>query len=175
MSGIFRRTMAYFGLVEDDDEYDDFGDTGLDEEYSYKDPYLSRSAKRVERSMPERSMPDYQSSEPIRTQEPPPLRTIGPPQPRVHVVEPKSFNDAQNISDRFKASIPVIINLQFLDQETSKRLIDFASGLTYGLDGGIQKVADRVFLITPANVQVSAEEHRRLHEKGLYNQSSGLT
>ncbi|MDI6799308.1 MAG: cell division protein SepF [Actinomycetota bacterium] len=168
MSGIFRRTMAYFGLVEDD-EYDEFDDMGLDEEYSYEDPYLSRSVKRVERSMP-----DYQPSEPIRAQEPPPLRTIGPPQPRVHIVEPKSFNDAQNISDRFKASIPVIINLQFLDQETSKRLIDFASGLTYGLDGGIQKVADRVFLITPANVQVSAEEHRRLREKGLYNQSNGL-
>lgn len=170
MSGIFRRTMAYFGLVEDD-EYDEFEEMEIEEDYPYEDPYSSRSSiRRVERS----PASDYPMSEPAKAHEAPSVRTIGQVQPRVHIVEPKTFNDAQNISDKFKVGIPVIINLQLLDQETSKRLIDFASGLTYGLDGGIQKVADRVFLITPANVQVSAEEHRRLREKGLFNQSNGL-
>jgi hypothetical protein len=69
-----------------------------------------------------------------------------------------SFNDAQQIADRFKDGVPVIINLQSADQDLSKRLIDFASGLTYALDGGMQRVADKVFLLTPRNVEVSAEE-----------------
>ncbi|MDI6816662.1 MAG: cell division protein SepF [Actinomycetota bacterium] len=93
-----------------------------------------------------------------------------PPQVRVHIVEPRNFNDCQQIADKYKENIPVIINLQLSDADLSKRLIDFASGLTYALDGGMQKVADRVFLLTPNNVDVSAEERRRLLEKGFFNQ-----
>jgi cell division inhibitor SepF len=89
----------------------------------------------------------------------------------VHLVIPKSFNDAQQIADQFKDAIPVIINLQGTDTELSKRLIDFASGLTYGLEGGMQRIADKVFLLTPRNVEVSAEERARLIEKGFFNQS----
>ena len=83
---------------------------------------------------------------------------------------PKNFNDAQQIADKFKVDIPVIINLQGADVELSKRLIDFGSGLTYALDGGMQRVADKVFLMTPRNVEVSAEEKARLMEKGFFNQ-----
>ena len=90
---------------------------------------------------------------------------------QVHLVIPKSFNDAQQIADQFKDSIPVILNLQGADTELSKRLIDFASGLTYALDGGMQRIADKVFLLTPRNVEVSAEERARLIEKGFFNQS----
>ena len=90
---------------------------------------------------------------------------------RVHLVIPKSFNDAQQVADRFKDSIPVILNLQNSDTDLSKRLIDFASGLTYALDGGMQRIADKVFLLTPRNVDVSAEERARLVEKGFFNQS----
>ncbi len=90
---------------------------------------------------------------------------------RVHLVVPKSFNDAQDVADKFKDSIPVIINLQSSDPELSKRLIDFASGLTYALDGGMQRIADKVFLLTPRNVEVSAEERAALIEKGFFNQS----
>ena len=82
-------------------------------------------------------------------------------QVRVHLVLPRSFNDAQQIADRFKDSVPVILNLQCADNELSKRLIDFASGLTYALDGSMQRVADKVFLLTPRNVEVSAEERAR--------------
>jgi FtsZ-interacting cell division protein YlmF len=90
---------------------------------------------------------------------------------RVHFVIPKSFNDAQDVADKFKDSIPVILNLQQSDTDLSKRLIDFASGLTYALDGGMQRIADKVFLLTPRNVEVSAEERARLIEKGFFNQS----
>jgi len=89
---------------------------------------------------------------------------------KVHLVEPKNFNDAQLIADKFKSDIPVILNLQTSDTELSKRLIDFASGLTYALEGGIERVADKVFLLTPRNVEVSAEEKQRLIEKGFFNQ-----
>jgi cell division inhibitor SepF len=91
-------------------------------------------------------------------------------QVRMHMVEPKSFNDAEQIGQKFKADIPVIINLQQADPELAKRLIDFASGLTYGLDGGIQRVAEKVFLLSPHNVEVSAEDKRWLREKGFFNQ-----
>ena len=84
---------------------------------------------------------------------------------------PKNFNDAQQIADRFKDTVPVILNLQTTDTDLSKRLIDFASGLTYALDGGMQRIADKVFLLTPRNVEVSAEERARLIEKGFFNQS----
>ncbi len=90
---------------------------------------------------------------------------------RVHLVIPKSFNDAQQIADKFKDSIPVLLNLQSTDNDLSKRLIDFASGLTYALDGGMQRVADKVFMLTPRNVQISAEERAELIEKGFFNQS----
>jgi cell division inhibitor SepF len=90
---------------------------------------------------------------------------------RVHLVVPKSFNDAQDVADKFKDSIPVILNLQGSDTDLSKRLIDFSSGLTYALDGGMQRIADKVFLLTPRNVEVSAEERARLIEKGFFNQS----
>ena len=92
-------------------------------------------------------------------------------QVRVHLVIPKNFNDAQQIADKFKDSVPVILNLQGADTDLSKRLIDFASGLTYALDGGMQRIADKVFLLTPRNVEVSAEERARLLEKGFFNQS----
>jgi len=90
---------------------------------------------------------------------------------RVHLVIPKSFNDAQQIADKFKDSIPVILNLQGTETDLSKRLIDFASGLTYALDGGMQRIADKVFMLTPRNVEISAEERARLIEKGFFNQS----
>ena len=90
---------------------------------------------------------------------------------RVHLVIPKSFNDAQQVADKFKQSIPVVLNLQATDNDLAKRLIDFASGLTYALDGGMQRIAHKVFMLTPRNVQISAEERAELIEKGFFNQS----
>ena len=90
---------------------------------------------------------------------------------QVHPVTPHSFNDAQEVADRFKRAVPVILNLQATEGELAKRLIDFASGLTHALEGGMQKIAEKTFLLTPRNVEVSAEEKARLVEKGFFNQS----
>ena len=89
----------------------------------------------------------------------------------VHLVIPKSFNDAQQVADKFREGIPVILNLQGIDTPLVMRLIDFASGLTYALDGGMQRIADKVFMLTPRNVELSAEERARLIEKGFFNQA----
>ena len=92
------------------------------------------------------------------------------PPTRVSVVDPSSFNDAQALADRFKRQQPVILNLQNVDGDLSRRLVDFCAGLTYALDGQIQTVANRVFLLTPRNVEVSAEERKRLAERAFFNQ-----
>jgi cell division inhibitor SepF len=93
------------------------------------------------------------------------------PQPqtaKVHVVVPNGFNDAQEIGDRLKAGQPVIVNLQNCDRELSRRMMDFCSGAAYVLGAHPEKVADRVLLVTPTNVEVSPDEKRRLQERGLY-------
>jgi cell division inhibitor SepF len=87
---------------------------------------------------------------------------------RVHVVEPRGFNDAQEVGDRLKANQPVILNLQGLDRDLQRRLIDFSSGLAYALGGSMSRVADQVFLLTPSNVEVSQEEKERLQARGLF-------
>jgi len=117
----------------------------------------------------------------LRSVEPPGRRSRREPEPMprgnggsdfsMHVVTPRSFNDAQQVADEFKARKPVIINLQSTDRELSKRLIDFASGMTYALGGGMQRVSQGIFLLTPANVEVSAEEKARILEGGFFNQS----
>jgi len=108
-----------------------------------------------------------------------PRRTVMPQaRPKVHVVAPVSFSDAQEIADRFKSNQPVIVNLQLrsegdqgdaaVDRALARRMIDFCSGVTYALSGSMDRVADQVFLLTPSNVEVSAEEKRRLQDQGLY-------
>jgi cell division inhibitor SepF len=95
------------------------------------------------------------------------LPTPGPA-PRVHVAAPAEFADAQEIADRFRTGQPVIVNLGNAYRELAHRMIDFCSGVAYALGGTMDKVADKVFLMTPNNVEVSAEEKRRLQERGLY-------
>ena len=99
---------------------------------------------------------------------------VMPPTPaaKFHLVHPYSFNDAQEVGDKFREGFSVLMNLQAADSDLSRRLVDFASGLAYGLNGSLQPVADKVFLITPHGVEVSAEERRRfLEERGFYNQA----
>jgi cell division inhibitor SepF len=102
------------------------------------------------------------------------VRAIPEPEPsaRFHLVQPGSFNDAQEVGDKFRQGHSVLMNLQGSDRELARRLVDFASGLAYGLGGSMQPVAEHVFLITPPGVQVSAEERRRfLEERGFFNQA----
>jgi cell division inhibitor SepF len=90
-------------------------------------------------------------------------------QMKMHIVEPKSFTEAQAIADKFKQGTPVIMNMSLTSPDLAKRLLDFASGLTYGLDGGLQKVSEKVFMLTPHNVDVSDADRRRLRDKGMYS------
>ncbi len=180
----WHKTLVYFGLAEPDDYHDDDDhdrhrdlEPERDLEESYRDrPNVRRLQSRRRRDEIDDIFADEPrgggSSRGGGTQ----TRVLRPVENgrsgvQVHLVVPKSFNDAQQVADQFKDAVPVILNLQGTDTDLSKRLIDFASGLTYALDGGMQRIADKVFLLTPRNVEVSAEERARLIEKGFFNQS----
>ncbi len=96
------------------------------------------------------------------------VRTIPVSPAKPHIVVPRSFNDAQQVADRFKSGQAVLVNLQDVDRDLSRRLIDFTSGLCYGLDGNLEKVADAVYLLAPANVSLPDDERQRLQERGLH-------
>jgi cell division inhibitor SepF len=177
VGGMWHRTLVYFGLSDEDEEFED--DATQEQQPDVESTYRHRpNVRKIERSGRRRSATDFDeiySENDYRSQRAAaPIRPVPapaePPQVRVHLVTPKNFNDAQVIADKFKGDIPVILNLQGCETELAKRLIDFASGLTYALDGGMQRVADKVFLLTPKNVEVSAEERQRLVEKGFFNQ-----
>ncbi len=174
----WHRALVYFGLAEEyHDDYDDEGGAGS--EADVEDRYRERpNVRRLRRRRDE--FDDIFADDEPRGRSATVLRPVGARgsgggngngDVRVHLVVPKSFNDAQQIADKFKDSIPVILNLQGTEVDLSKRLIDFASGLTYALDGGMQRIADKVFMLTPRNVEISAEERARLIEKGFFNQS----
>ena len=99
------------------------------------------------------------------------VRAVPTTAARVHVLEPRGFNDAQEIGDRVKANQAVIINLQSSSRELQRRLIDFSSGLAYAVGGSMSRVADSVFLLAPTNVELSEEEKERLEARGLYRRN----
>lgn len=170
----WHRALVYFGLAEDPEYHDDDVYEPDTEGHAYG-PGPGSRAGTVSRISDRRRSRD-EIDDIFSDDEPAPrarrLRPIGDgADVRVHLVTPYSFNDAQEIADGFKQGVPVILNLQTTEAELAKRLIDFASGLTYALEGGMQKVAEKTFLLTPRNVEVSAEEKARLVEKGFFNQS----
>jgi cell division inhibitor SepF len=175
-SDLWSRTLVYFGIAEDDEWDDDNLETN---ERQVEERHRRRDRQNVRRlpSTVDEDL-DWPSEEAAATAAPrrdrqSRLRSVSAPAPaKVHLVAPRAFNDAKQIADRFKAQMPVIINLQSADTDLSKRLIDFASGLTYALDGSMQRVADKVFLLTPRDVELSAEERARAMERGgFYNQA----
>ncbi len=180
----WNRALVYFGLAEDpnyryEDEYDPYEPDTISEE-AVPPPSRRRrepapppsNVRRLRRDEPADDIDDIFADDapPSRRRN---LRPVadGGADVQVHFVTPRNFNDAQEVADRFKHNVPVILNLQSTSADLSKRLIDFSSGLTYALDGGMQKIADKTFMLTPANVEVSAEEKARLVEKGFFNQS----
>jgi len=170
--GFMHRVKVMLGLADEyDDEYDD--EYGPEEEFeeddfepaprAYTSPYGAEplSVRRVSRE------PDL-----ARARDAAPLRAVPnvadasvAPQVKIHTIEPRSYAEAQSIADKFKAGQPVIMNLIATDADLSKRLLDFASGLTYGLDGGLQKVSEKVFMLTPHNVDLSAGD-RAVRSRG---------
>jgi cell division inhibitor SepF len=178
LSDLWHKTLVYFGMADDDE--DDFPEQEArtqtarpqeELEQSYRErPNVRRLGPRRRDEFDDIFSEDQPVGSGARST---PIRAVESPrsqQMEVHLVVPKSFNDAQQVADKFKATVPVILNLQSAETDLAKRLIDFASGLTYALDGGMQRVADKVFLLTPRNVEVSAEERARLLEKGFFNQ-----
>ena len=175
----WHRALVYFGLAEDHDygpEYEEVEDFDAGSE----DAFESRREQAQVRRLPtaRRARRDeiddiFADDEPISASRTRVLRPVGngDSDVQVHLVIPRNFNDAQQVADQFKRSVPVILNLQTTDHELSKRMIDFCSGLTYAMDGGMQRIAEKIFLLTPRNVEVSAEEKARLIDKGFFNQS----
>jgi cell division inhibitor SepF len=177
----WHRALVYFGLAEDHDygpEYEeDFEpETGSEEVFEARRERDQPSVRRLPTSRRARrdEIDDiFADDEPIAASRTRTLRPVdnGGSDIQVHLVIPRNFNDAQQVADQFKRQVPVILNLQTADHELSKRMIDFCSGLTYALDGGMQRIAEKMFLLTPRNVEVSAEEKARLIDKGFFNQS----
>jgi len=172
----WHRALVYFGLAEDRDVYEDPepAEAELDAEPRERAPVRRLPSSRRRRDEFDDIFADDEPAGRPTTALRPVAGGRGTGrngEQRVHLVIPKSFNDAQQVADRFKDDVPVILNLQGTENDLSKRLIDFASGLTYALDGGMQRIADKVFMLTPRNVEISAEERARLIEKGFFNQS----
>jgi len=171
----WHRALVYFGLAEEHEhgpEYEeDFGPE--DEEIeARRESSQVRRLPTSRRSRRDEIDDIFADDEPISATRTRTLRPVGEDSDvKVHLVIPRNFNDAQQVADQFKRSVPVILNLQTADHELSKRMIDFCSGLTYALDGGMQRIAEKMFLLTPRNVEVSAEEKARLIDKGFFNQS----
>jgi cell division inhibitor SepF len=171
----WHKTAVYFGIADDEEDYDE--DETLAPHEELERSYQERpNVRKLNSGRSRNDYDDIFAEEPRRrsaSSSAPPVRALEPARPprvQVHLVVPKNFNDAQQIADKFKVDVPVIINLQGSDTELAKRLIDFCSGLTYALDGGMQRVGEKIFLLTPRNVEVSAEERARLIEKGFFNQ-----
>lgn len=155
MAGAWKKTLNYLGLVEDDEEFV--------EELPEVDPAP------VRRMRPQAVREISADAEGV-------VRTITSPRSAptatstIHRSEPKRFNEARDVADRYKEGSAVIMNLQSTEDSIARRLVDFASGLVYGLDGKIELVANRVYLLTPAEVEVSAEERERIAGGAFYNQ-----
>lgn len=163
---MLRNAMVWLGLAEDyEDEYADeveataprtLGDEPADN--NVRRISSARAPSRV------RTMDDVRTERPSQRAQPMSHTTV-------HYTAPMTFNEVEEVGDRFRNGIPVIMNLAGASESVAKRVLDFASGLIYGLDGRIERVGDRVFLLTPQGVEFSTEERRKLSERGFFNQA----
>lgn len=157
-ASLWKKTMVYLGLMEEDEQL---------EEVHQQIPERREEPTRMVRTLSrdEQGGSNHPAGRGV-------VRQLGTAQPMrsVHVVEPRVYDDAQEFGDRFKSGVPVIINLRSTEPRHAPKILHFASGLVYGLNGRMQKVADQVYLITPFNVDVSADEKRRLAEHGFFSE-----
>jgi len=162
MSGGMRKVGVYLGLLEDNDTYDD--DYDADESTRSPEP-VSRPVKAVREqggasvaSLSERRRPSAQA--PVETE-----------LSRITTLHPRTYNEARTIGEHFREGIPVIMNLSEMDDSDAKRLVDFSAGLVFAVRGTIERVTSKVFLLSPPNVSVAAEDKQRIAEGGFFNQS----
>ena len=164
MSGAMRKIGEYLGLLEDtgvyDDEYDEQG-------------YAEAEAQSRRSSSPAKAHPapvaDISQRRRAHPQAPGP--TVVSEMSRITTLHPRTYNEARTIGENFRDGVPVIMNLSEMDDADAKRLVDFAAGLVFATRGSIERVTAKVFLLSPPNVSVAAEEKQRLAEGGFFNQS----
>jgi cell division inhibitor SepF len=161
MAGALRKTMVYLGLAEDD-QYDDELYDDYDEQPTR--PEVPRAESTGHRAavtqLPARSVARVVAS----AHGEPDLR-------RITTIHPRTYIEAKTIGESFREGIPVIMNLSDMDDSDAKRLVDFAAGLVFGLHGAIERVTSKVFLLSPAHVEVTAEDKEPVSTSGLFNQS----
>ena len=159
MAGALRKTMVYLGLSEEDEryeEFDDFDETGSREQAPARQEHSSAVTPLPHRTPVARVVRDVE---------------VGALN-RITTIHPRTYNEAKNIGESFRDGTPVIMNLSDMDDSDAKRLVDFAAGLVFGLHGQIERVTSKVFLLSPAHVEVSAEEGVPAPTaRGLFNQS----
>ena len=179
--GALRKTMQYLGLVDTGEEVDDYADYDEPRERPVR-RYESSSAQSEPRLAPApvvRRPAESRATMPtgsgaavaVAVEEGRLAVSDEGPSYRITTLQPRSYNEARQIGEEFREGTPVIMNLTEMDDVDAKRLVDFAAGLIFGLRGSIEKVTNKVFLLSPSNVDVSAEDKRRIREGGFYNQS----
>jgi FtsZ-interacting cell division protein YlmF len=155
MSSFFRKTLSFFGLAEEEElEVEEEEGSSLRGGREIPKEKMVETGRAAVKKPPRKKVSLISSARDSKKN-------------RVFVAEPREFEEIQVIADNFKNDIPVIVNLQRVEPEVSKRIIDFCSGLTYALEGDIKKVADRVFLIIPSNIEVNTRENDLLSEDGF--------
>jgi cell division inhibitor SepF len=165
MAGTMRKMAVYLGLVEDQDRYGEYGEYGEYEEGEYEE--VPATERRPERALsPVRDASAVPVAQRV-VERAASVRELD----RITTLHPRTYNEARTIGEHFREGTPVIMNLSEMDDADAKRLVDFAAGLIFGLRGSIERVTQKVFLLSPQNVTVTAEDKARIAEGGFFNQS----
>jgi cell division inhibitor SepF len=180
MASAMRKMAVYLGLVEDD-RYDDYDDYDVyDDEAAVETPAGSAAGRRrIEDGTASQLVRPEEASDRERDHSPSTAerRSVltyesgSADLARITTLHPRTYNEARTIGEHFREGIPVIMNLTEMVDSDAKRLVDFAAGLVFGLHGSIERVTNKVFLLSPANVEVTAEDKARMAERGFFNQS----
>jgi cell division inhibitor SepF len=165
MASAMRKMAVYLGLVEDDHRYQDRYDSSYEDYEEYEEPG-DRLGVPDELDGPGRDGDVYVAG-PVRPDAARQTTDLA----RITTLHPRTYNEARTIGEHFREGIPVIMNLTEMVDSDAKRLVDFAAGLIFGLHGSIERVTNKVFLLSPANVEVTAEDKARIAERGFFNQS----
>ena len=169
MASAMRKMAVYLGLVEDDNRYDDQyqDDYGAEEYEEYGAEFIDAGDHREVDRQPDRGPePPGKFSEPGAA-----TRMQAADLARITTLHPRTYNEARTIGEHFREGTPVIINLTEMVDSDARRLVDFSAGLIFGLRGSIDRVTNKVFLLSPANIEVAAEDKARIAERGFFNQS----
>lgn len=167
MAGAIHKMAVYLGLVEDEVAYEDGYDSFEEGYVGYEDEDGAGPDSARQSVASPRGGYDADPAEPGH---PAPVRQTAD-LTRITTLHPRTYNEARTIGEHFREGTPVIMNLSEMVDSDAKRLVDFAAGLIFGLRGSIDRVTNRVFLLSPASVEVTAEDKARIAERGFFNQS----